>query len=154
MDALRRPGVARALADLMVCLGGHTNLPAAAPAAAPAPPAAAAPPARPKARPKAKRRVSVPPAPVVEDDRSPGERYSAWFNALPEPSRRFVTLLEERGELTVADAVKLLGLKGPKSMGGLTGAMARWAPRYGIDLPFEKREDADKNRSWVWTGRK
>ncbi len=139
-DALKKPGVAKALADLMVSLGGHRAAPAPAPtrAAAPRPARAAAP----------KKAAAARPAAAVE---SSDDQWNEYFNALPEPSRRFLTLLQERGTLGVDDAVSELGLKSSKAMGGLTGAMARWAPKHGVELPFEKRKDADNKRCWVWT---
>ena len=142
-DALQKPGVAKALADLMVSLGGHRSAAAiAAPAPAPAAPRAAR-----AAAPRKKAAAPARPVPAGTDD----ERWSAYFNALPEPSRRFLTLLKERGTLGVDDAVSELGLKSSKAMGGLTGAMARWAPKHEIALPFEKTKDENGKRCWVWT---
>jgi hypothetical protein len=71
---------------------------------------------------------------------------------LPENSRRFLELLEKQGQLTVNEAVEKLNLPGPKAMGGLTGAMARWAPKQGIQIPYEAKEAADGTRYWVWKG--
>lgn len=142
-DALQRPGVAKALADLMVSLGGHMSAPAVQPrAAAPA----KATPSRPRPAPAA-----AAPAPAKAPARAPDDQWTTYFNALPEPSRRFLTLLESRGRLTVDEAVSELGLKSSKAMGGLTGAMARWAPKHGIELPFEKSKDDDGNRCWTWS---
>ena len=82
----------------------------------------------------------------------PNERWRRYVEGLPDASRHFVTLLEERGRLTVEQAVSALGLETPKAMGGLTGAMARWAPRQGVELPFEAGKDANGARCWTWLG--
>ncbi len=152
-DALQRPGVAKALADLMVSLGGHTSadaVPTRAPAPAKPARARAAKPAPAPARP-APAPARPAPAPARPATSSSDEHWAAYFNALPEPSRRFLTLLKSRGKLTVDEAVSELGLKSSKAMGGLTGAMARWAPKHGIELPFEKSKDEDGKRFWTWT---
>ncbi|MCB9546001.1 MAG: hypothetical protein H6706_09130 [Myxococcales bacterium] len=80
------------------------------------------------------------------------EAWNRYLAALPEPSRRFLELLEQRGQITVDEAVSLLGLPGPKAMGGLTGAMRRWAPKKGVELPFMAITDNQRRRAWVWTG--
>ena len=61
-------------------------------------------------------------------------------------------MLKAKGKLTVAEAVEALHMASPKAMGGLTGAMARWAPKQGVTLPFEARQDQTGGRFWVWTG--
>ncbi len=160
-DALERPGVAKALANLMMALGGQP-LEAAAPAAAPAAPAPApaAPakkraPRKPRAKkaparkPRARRAAPAPAAPAAEAPAD--DKWAAYVAALPEPSRKFLQILEAQGTLSVADAVSTLGLKSSKAMGGLTGAMKRWAPKKGVELPYRKDKDADGNRIWVWT---
>lgn len=80
------------------------------------------------------------------------EKWKKYMANLPENSRRFLELLERSGQLTVNEAVEKLNLPGPKAMGGLTGAMARWAPKQGVQIPYEAREDANGVRYWVWKG--
>lgn len=80
------------------------------------------------------------------------ERWETYLQEVPEATRQFVQLLEEKGELTVEEAVEALNLASPKAMGGLTGAMRRWAPQRGITLPFEKRQRPDGSRYWIWLG--
>ena len=80
------------------------------------------------------------------------ERWKSYMADLPENSRKFLELLERNGQLTVTEAVEKLNLASPKAMGGLTGAMARWAPKQGIPIPYEAREKADGTRYWVWKG--
>lgn len=110
------------------------KVPAAAPVAAPV-----APPAPVK-------------APAMELEGDLAERWATYLAELPEPSRRFLELLESRGQITVDEAVEALDLPGPKAMGGLTGAMRRWAPKKGVELPFTAITDAQNRRAWVWTG--
>ena len=209
-DAMTRPGVAKALAELMVSLGGHGGaslsatadvaptlaapvpVPKAAPPAAPVEPVAMAPVpvAAPAAAPAAAAPAPTPapavavaparpaapaPAPAPKKQRGPArkprrtrsrkstpaadlmalppdERWDRYVSELPEPSRRFLDLLKEKGQLTVTEAVSLLNMSSPKAMGGLTGAMARWAPKQGVILPFDARQDSGGSRYWVWTG--
>jgi hypothetical protein len=119
--------------------------------AAPAPAAVEAPAKRKGGRPpKAKPAVAAAPAAAVSG--SGGEKWRNYVANLPENSRRFLELLEKQGQLTVNEAVEKLNLPGPKAMGGLTGAMARWAPKQGIQIPYEAKEAADGTRYWVWKG--
>jgi hypothetical protein len=37
-------------------------------------------------------------------------------------------------------------------MGGLTGAMARWAPKQGVKVPYDTLQDTNGTRYWVWKG--
>ncbi len=149
-DALQQPGVAKALAELMVSLGGHggtDSLPAPAPVAARATRKSTPRGAKAKGRPRKAARKTT----RSSISGTSGERWQAYLSALPEASRKFLNLLEARGTLSVDEAVRELGLKSSKAMGGLTGAMARWAPSQGVELPFEKSKDANGNRCWIWT---
>jgi hypothetical protein len=129
-----------------------TPVAAAARAAKPAKPAKAAKPAKP-AKPAKARPATGKTAPRPElEGLSSEARWSSYFNALPENSKRFLTLLEQQGKLTLPDAVVKLGLPSPKAMGGLTGAMARWAPKQGIKIPYDTLEDSNGTRYWVWRG--
>lgn len=106
--------------------------------------------------PKAAKEPKAAPAPVAQDaDDQPAdlaERWARYLAELPEPSRRFLEVLEKRGQMTVDEAVEILELPGPKAMGGLTGAMRRWAPKKGVELPFQAITDPQNRRAWVWTG--
>jgi hypothetical protein len=82
----------------------------------------------------------------------PAERWTTYVSTLPEKSQRFVGLLEARGRLTVEEVVRALELDTPKALGGLTGAMARWAPRQGVTLPFTKKQNGNGERYWEWVG--
>jgi hypothetical protein len=124
--------------------------PAPAPAPAPAPVKG-----RPGRKPKAATTAAAPAAPAPAATKASSAANEKWRNYvanLPENSRRFLELLEKQGQLTVHEAVEKLNLPGPKAMGGLTGAMARWAPKQGIEIPYEAREGADGTRYWVWKG--
>lgn len=142
LEALKRPTVARALSDLMLLLGGQT---VSTPAAAPAP--------APRAAKQRKRSATRPAAPAPADDNLDAEaKWRQFVATRPERTRRFLTLLEQHGQLTVDQAVDYLNLPGPKAMGGLTGALRRWAPRKGVDLPFSAVQNAKGQRCWVWDG--
>jgi hypothetical protein len=178
LDALSRANVARALADLTLALGGHA-VGAAAPAA-PAPkvekptvvaapvdveaavkadkpaksdkPAKAAKPAKP-AKPAKARPATGKTAPRPElEGLSVEARWDAYFKELPLNSQRFLDLLKEKGRLTLPEAVVQLQLDNPKAMGGLTGAMARWAPKQGVKVPYDTLQDTNGTRYWVWKG--
>lgn len=128
--------------------GGRPTKPAAAPApAAPAPAPAAA---KGKSGRPAKGKPAA--APAAAGSAAGNEKWRNYVANLPENSRRFLELLEKQGQLTVNEAVEKLNLPGPKAMGGLTGAMARWAPKQGIQIPYEAKEAADGTRYWVWKG--
>jgi hypothetical protein len=61
------------------------------------------------------------------------------------PASRFVALLEARGEVTTLEAMRALGLRDPRAVGGAVGATNRWAARQGG--PFVEariREDGEK----------
>ena len=78
--------------------------------------------------------------------------WSAYFATLPETSQRFLQLVEQHGTLAVEVAVGEMGLKSGRSVGGITGAMIRWAPKHGITVPFVAHDDAEGNRVFVWQG--
>lgn len=139
LDALKRPSVSQALSDLMLLLGGQSVAPTAA-AAQPAP------------RRRAPVKKAPPPAPVIDMSIDAKTRWRQFVETRPERTRRFLTLLEEHGTLSVDQAVEYLNLPGPKAMGGLTGALRRWAPRKGVDLPFKAIQNAEGRRCWVWEG--
>ncbi len=140
LDALQQPGVAKALADLMLNLGGLTETDAA--------PKRRTPPSRTKAR---RGPAQAPRAPAKAASTGDDDGWTSYVDALPDPSRRFLVLLAKRGTLTIDEAVSELGLKSAKAMGGLTGAMTRWAPKHGVELPFEKSTNEHGRRCWTWT---
>ncbi|MCA9548275.1 MAG: hypothetical protein KC613_27920, partial [Myxococcales bacterium] len=58
----------------------------------------------------------------------------------------------ERGVLGIHDAMAALGVARGKAMGGITGSIARWAPEYGVTVPFEAVRGPDGRRAWRWIG--
>jgi hypothetical protein len=165
LDALENPEVARALSDLMLSLGGVSptrqvvryeaqpdvdeDLPPTprrrrrpAPAAATQPSAVAAP-SPPPARPA---RAPLAEAPMTED-----ERYHDFVDNLPDPSRQFLDLIRKHGNLRLSQAVRELGITRPKTLGGITGSLTRWAKQRGIDLPYRAGKAADGERVWTWS---
>ena len=144
LNALQDPSVADALAQLFGHLGGLDGSLAPAPApteAAPARPRAAAPePARRRAR------VSrpLPPTPPLEP-----MSWEDFERSLSPTTRTFLRLIGERRQISLDEAVRDLGLKAGKSMGGLTGALSRKARNNGIELPFRQKKNAKGERVWV-----
>ncbi|MFN3202583.1 MAG: hypothetical protein ACE366_29600 [Bradymonadia bacterium] len=161
LQAMGRPGVAQALSDLMHSLGqeGHEGTIASAPSTSPSSRSALLKQssylqggAHSERKPRRKPRRSATTQQADLSHLPHAERWAKYLTEVPEPTRRFVEILEEKGELTVDEAVEALGLNSPKAMGGLTGAMRRWAPQRGVVLPFEGRQRADGTRCWVWIG--
>lgn len=155
-DAMMRPGVAIALAQLVRALGSAGNG-----AHAPEPDTvrqtrtgSRSGPSRPEAprRKSPSRPGSNRTPPPDLSHLPPAERWTTYVSTLPEKSQRFVGLLEARGRLTVDEVVRALDLDTPKALGGLTGAMARWAPRQGVTLPFTKKQNGNGERYWEWVG--
>ncbi|MCB9536716.1 MAG: hypothetical protein H6704_10735 [Myxococcales bacterium] len=128
LEHLRHPAVARATAALSMALhaaqaGGALDL---------APP----------------RDATPPPAPAVPPT---SDAYRAFADGLPTRSRRFLDLLESRGTLTASEAKALLGLHSGKQLGGVTGAVSKWAPLRGVAVPFECTHFG-RERGWRWLG--
>ncbi len=122
IETLRHPAVARAAAALAMALHGAKAGGAAPLAEAP------------------------PPAP-----RPTSAAYRAFADALPARSRRFLDMLEARGALTASEAKALLGLRSGKQLGGVTGAVSKWAPHRGVAVPFECTHFG-RERGWRWRG--
>lgn len=141
LEQLRNPAVSRALADLMLALGR------VAPEAVESP---AAPPAdggrRGKPRKSPTRRSTPKPLSGTQ-----AQRYATFFAKLPERSQRFLELVEERGLLTIGEAMKALDITVPKAMGGITGSIGRWAPVRGVKVPYTAVTHKGQ-RAWRWTG--
>lgn len=119
---LEDPHVARAVAAVMLALDKAGGRPEEAPA--------------------------EPATPAGDDARA---RYADFYAQLPARSQGFLDLLEKVGTLTISQAVTELGLAKPKSLGGITGAISRWAPTRGAKVPFEKMT-IEGERAWRWTG--
>ncbi len=168
LDRLRDPQTAEAMAQLVLALGAQARAGVTKPS--PKPPvsapqrlqdqepnptvsAAAPAPVPRRYRVSKPRRERTGPSPKEIMALPNEERWAAYFTTLPEPSRRFLELLKEQGRLTVGEAVEALELSSRKAMGGLTGAMVRWAPRCGVVLPFQPSETEYGERCWVWTGK-
>lgn len=140
MSSLQRPGVASALAQLVQALGGgqagtYQLVQAAAPSAATAPQVAVDP-SRPTRPSRAK-----PPTPM---------NWKQFEATLTPATRQFLRLIKENGHFTMPQAVKALNMKANKSMGGLTGALARKATRVGLELPYRQSHNMRGERMWVW----
>ena len=154
---LSRPEIAEAVQSLILVLGGR-EVPArqAAPAAK-QPPKLQAPTEQSVAPAEARRPAptAVPlGAPAVELDDAPSPvdmSLEAFFDGLPVNSQRFLGILQEKGVVKVEEMVDRLGLKNAKAVGGITGAIGRWGPVRGVDLPYE-RFILDGVRAWKWTG--
>lgn len=117
--------VAEAMARLLLALG-QTGAEVAAP--------------RPRVRPKA-----APAAPTAPA----GPSLLEFVEGMPSNTRRFMQLLQRHGRVTVSEVVAFLGLSTPKAVGGITGAIARWAPVRGLAMPFEAIK-LDGERAWRW----
>ncbi|MCB9536717.1 MAG: hypothetical protein H6704_10740 [Myxococcales bacterium] len=161
LETLRQPSVAAAVADLMqalsVALGGATA-PAPAARVVEAAPAAPARPAPPKA--KAPKPAAPAPAPAPRAASSgpdPAEikpmSFEDFVAALPLRSQRFLNLVQREETVTRSRAIDALELSSGKQLGGVTGAIAKWAPRRGLEIPYETIT-LNGERAWRWTGPK
>lgn len=153
LEHLKNPDVAHALARLMTALGpseGEEDTPKpGAGGVRPGKGAADSGTASPKrgrrrSRPRRRRKPPIP------DDLPLEQRYRIFVDSLPELSRQFLALLEERGTLTSEEAQAALDIKTPKALGGLTGSIARWAPKRGVPVPFEAERSPAGGRVWRW----
>ncbi len=172
--------VADLMRALSAALGG-ANLPApvaaaSAPAPLPAPVSAPAPlesvaprlaePAPKRAeptpvRPAAKVKAPTPPAPAATRAASGGPdpaeikpmSFEDFVAALPLRSQRFMNLVQREETVTRSRAIDALELSSGKQLGGVTGAIAKWAPRRGLEIPYETIT-LNGERAWRWTGPK
>ena len=179
MERLNEPAVAKALANLLLAMGGVATSqalrqPAEAPAAAPAeatpqaapaeaptpratekaakPAAKAAPKAAPKARStKAEAKPAASAGTDAKDDGDLAQRYRDFVANLPSRSRKFLELVKRKGVVTIEDAMNELDISVPKAMGGITGSIGRWAPVRGVPVPYEATT-RDGERIWRWIG--
>ncbi len=139
------PAFAAVAAPVVAARPAFTEVPA------PAPPVASSkrrgrPPA-PKPTPKSAARAPAPPQELAPLS----VRYAEFVAHLPERSRRFLALVEERDLITLDEAMRELGLTEAKAMGGVTGSMGRWAPTKNVPLPFVAVESGGQ-RAWRWVG--
>ena len=133
LDALVRPGVAAALADLVRALGDATAAPVrATPAAAPAQVQARSTGNTPARRP-------APPKPMA---------WPEFLRTLSPQTQRFLRLVVERKRLTMSAAMDEFGLTA-KGLGGVTGALARKAGARGLELPYTQAKSSGGQRMWV-----
>lgn len=141
---LAQPEVAEAVQRLILVLGGRSvsaapSAPASAPRAqrvvqAPAAPAVvAAPPAKAKRRPQPKMTLNE------------------FVDGLPGNSKKFLAIVHGLRVVKVSEMVRRLGLTNAKAVGGITGAIGRWGPARGVELPYE-RFILDGERAWRWIG--
>lgn len=119
-DDLKIPGVAEALAQLIIALGGSTG--SVARTTRPA------------------RRRAAPPVGEVT--------YEAFYANLPDRTQKFLDLIKERGTLTQRQAMKELGLSQGKALGGIVGSLRRSAERQGVDLGFTAEKTKKSGRVW------
>ncbi len=78
----------------------------------------------------------------------PGTKeWNDWLGEQPEAAKKFLTALSGKGRLTMPEAMKEVGTKEPKSIGGITGAMSRWAP---FELPIRAGKTKSGERFWEW----
>lgn len=75
--------------------------------------------------------------------------WEEFHNSLSPTTQEFLRLVQERGRLKMSEAVPALGLKQNKSMGGLTGALARKAANAGLQIPYLQRKTKSGERIWV-----
>jgi hypothetical protein len=138
IEKLQARGVPEALSHLMLALGNHSGRVALA---------RSSPPVTEPPR-QARKAPAVPePSPPTDGEL---DGYRAFAQRLPEPSRRFLQLLEERGELTISEAMKALKVDHPKSLGGITGSITRWARERNVDVPFVGAKTSQGERLWRW----
>lgn len=94
-------------------------------------------------------------APVMQSATAPpvdeATRFDRFLEALPERSRRFIELVRTRGTLTIDQAMAELDITVAKAVGGVTGSIARWAPRSGVTVPYLAVKVRGR-RAWRWTG--
>lgn len=76
---------------------------------------------------------------------------SDWLDRFPDRPRRFLELIRSHGLLTISQAMTGMEIAVPKAVGGLTGAIGRWAPAAGIAVPYEAI-DYRGERAWRWIG--
>ena len=163
--------VARALMELIAALGGvdPTATPQPPPTEprtvkarpAPKPPQAEPPqaePEPPQAAPEPAPQPTPAPAPTPKPTRAkapeprpkaPTMPWSAFEETLTDVQRRFLALIEARGQLTLQEAAEALG-KESRGVGGVTGALQRSALRVGLQVPYRQGNDASGGRVWVW----
>ncbi len=157
-ELLAHPDVAHALSALVLALGGNASrqatlgsvalgsvaLGSVALGSAPigsAPIGSSAVPAAAPWAPEAASRAAVKPAVVVS--------YDDFYAGLPPRSQAFLDMVRDRGVARVGEVVTALSLTGPKAVGGITGAIGRWGPARGVELPYEAITLAGE-RAWRW----
>lgn len=131
----------------------------------------AAPPSKPSVKPAKPKKTASPKkeAPVAIEDEKPRKltleerkhkdiskldlktRYRYFLEQLPERSRVFLDLVRAQGSVTIDEAMEHLDVKVGKAMGGLTGSIARWAPSYQVNMPYQTCT-VNGSRVWRWMG--
>lgn len=84
------------------------------------------------------------PAPARVDER--------FIAALPESSRKFMTTLRERGELTMPEVLELFHLARANAVVGITEPIQRLGQQRGIVEPFVATAAANGDRVYRWPG--
>lgn len=97
----------------------------------------------------------APPRPAVSAEREAEDparlRWLDFVAGLPDDSRRFLALVRSRGTVALGDVMDALSIEAPKRIGGITGAIGRWAPVKGVPVPYEATS-VDGERAWRWIG--
>ena len=131
-EQITRPAVAKALADLMLGLGGASR-----------PRAAAAEHGVSDLGPGATRKRKA----ARKKWRPSWEEFHA---SLSDNTRTFIALLAERRQLPIRQAQEALGLDSAKAVGGIVSALGRKAANAGIELPFAAGHTRAGTRAWFW----
>jgi hypothetical protein len=156
LKKLRNADVAKALSDLMVALSGvapEVRAPARRKAAAAEVVKVEAPAPRSASRRRSRKKApEKKPAASPSSDASAAteKRYQTFLNALPARSREFLNLVEQRGTVTMSEAMSELSVTAPKALGGITGSIGRWAPTRGVPVPYVADKTSSGERMWRW----
>lgn len=78
-------------------------------------------------------------------------RYRTFLGDLPERARQFLDLVRTRTRVSVDEVVEHFELGSPKTIGGLTGAVGRWAGIRSVTVPYAVTS-IEGTRWWVWQG--
>ncbi|MBN1945214.1 MAG: hypothetical protein JW797_06025 [Bradymonadales bacterium] len=159
LDALNDAKVARTMAELMLALGhvkaeglrkqeGAALLPLPEQPATPAPATA---PRRGRGRPPKPKTPAAPPPAQPPLTGTLKEQFDQFMERLPDQSRKFLDLVRDRKVLTMSEAMEGLGVTIPKTMGGITGSIGRWAPLRGLPVPYVAGKNDKGERIWTWT---
>ena len=91
------------------------------------------------------------PAPKPKPKREPAKTitWQEFEVGLSEQTRTFLALVQSRTRVTMKTVSEALSLPG-KALGGITGAFARKAARYGFEVPYTQAKSPTGQRMWIW----